>query len=356
MALQSLQIDDFRCIRKAELELDPRLTLIAGSNGSGKSSLLEAMFLLGRGRSFRTARLETAVRVGAERFRVVGNVISGARTLTIGVESDNGSLKVRLGGAPAESLGSLAVAFPVQVIDPGVHKLIEEGPVGRRRYLDWGVFHVEHSYLAQWQRLQRVLKQRNAALRTDADDELLDAFDRELAWVGEDISAARIRYAASLVPYIAGSCERLMGEQISVQYAKGWPEGIALEEALALARERDRRRKASTVGPHRADLVLERLDGPARVTVSRGQQKLMAAAMVLGQLELHADQQGLSATLLLDDPAAELDSARLARLVDEVRRLPGQVVMTSLTPGAELLGKPGKTFHVEQGVASPVKL
>ena len=356
MALQSLRIEDLRCVQSAELELDPRLTLIAGPNGSGKSSLLEAMFLLGRGRSFRTVRLETAVRVGAERLRVVGTVTNGARALTIGVESDNGSLRARIGGAPAESLGTLAVAFPVQVIDPGVHKLIEEGPVGRRRYLDWGVFHVEQSYLSQWQRLQRVLKQRNAALRTDAADELLDAFDRELASVGEDINAARTRYAADLIPYVVSSCDRLLSEHISVHYTKGWPEGVTLEEALAVSRERDRRRRASTVGPHRADLVLERLDGPARTTVSRGQQKLMAAAMVLGQLALHAERQDLSTTLLLDDPAAELDSAKLANLVEEVRRLPAQVVMTSLTPGVELLGKPGRTFHVEQGAVSPGKL
>jgi DNA replication and repair protein RecF len=356
LTLQSLQIDDLRCVQRAELELDPRLTLIAGANGSGKSTLLEAIFLLGRGRSFRTARLETAVRVGSERLRVVGNVTSGPRVLTIGVESDNGSLRARVGGAPVESLAGLALAFPVQVIDPGVHKLIEEGPVGRRRYLDWGVFHVEQGYLLQWQRLQRVLKQRNAALRTDVADELVDAFDRELASVGEEISAARSRYAADLVPYIATSCERLLGEHISVQYSKGWPEGATLEEALALARERDRRRRASTVGPHRADLILERLEGPARITVSRGQQKLMAAAMVLGQLALHAERQELSTTLLLDDPAAELDAERLGRLVDEVRRLPGQVVMTSLTPGVELLGKPGRTFHVEQGAVSPGKL
>lgn len=354
MSLQSLQVDDFRCIERAELQLDLRLTLISGPNGSGKSTLLEAIFLLGRGRSFRTARLETAVRHGAERLRVVGTVANHARLTTIGVENDNGSLRARVAGAPAESLGELALAFPVQVIDPGVHKLIEEGPVGRRRFLDWGVFHVEQGYLAQWQRLHRVLKQRNAALRTEASDETLDAFDRELAATGEAVSAARERYAETLVPHLRASCERLLDEPASLRYWRGWPDGVPLEEALALARHRDRRRRASTVGPHRADLVIERLDGPARVTVSRGQQKLMAAALVLGQLERHARTQGLATTLLLDDPAAELDNVRLARLVEEVRRLPTQLVMTSLTSGGDLLGTPGRTFHVERGVVRPV--
>jgi len=353
VGLSHIQVDDFRCLRRAELELDSRLTLISGANGSGKSSLLEAMFLLGRGRSFRTAKLETAVKHGAERLRVVGVVSSGAREVTIGVETDNGSLVARVAGAPLETLAGLATAFPVQVIDPGVHKLIEEGPVGRRRYLDWGVFHVEHAYLGHWQRLQRVLKQRNAALRTGATDETLDAFDREFASTGEAVSAARERYAEVLLPSVAAVCERLLGEAISFRYSRGWPEGIRLEEALAAARERDHRRGMSTVGPQRADLILERFDAPVRVTVSRGQQKLMAAAMVLGQLGLHLEQQALETTLLLDDPAAELDEERLARLVSEVRRLRTQLVMTSLVP-RDFLGTPGRLFHVEQGVVTPI--
>lgn len=348
MALSDLRVDDFRCIHRAELELDPRLTLITGPNGSGKTSLLEAIFLLGRGRSFRTPKLETIVRHGAERLRVVGNITNGARSIAVGVESDNGSLVARIGGASADTLASLSTALPVQVIDPGVHKLIEEGPIGRRRFLDWGVFHVEPQYLGHWQRLQRLLKQRNAALRSDADDETLDAFDRELGATGEAVAAARARYAQAVLPHIATVTDRLLGGGIVIRYAPGWPQDIPLEEALGAARERDRRRRMSTVGPHRADLVIERDGEPARAVVSRGQQKLLAAAMVLGQLDLHVREHGLEPTLLLDDPAAELDEERLSALVDEVQHLPMQLVMTSLVP-RELLGTPGRTFHVEHG-------
>lgn len=352
MGLQSIRVDDVRCIASAELELDPNLTLITGPNGAGKSTLLEAIFLLGRGRSFRTTQLETVVRQGAERLRVVGAVVDGPRSFTIGIESDHGSVTARIGGTPATTLAELATALPVQVIDPGVHKLIEEGPDGRRRYLDWGVFHVEHAYLNHWQRFQRVLKQRNAALRTDATDEMLDAFDVEFAAAGEVLSAARQGYAAGLLPHVTLACQRLLDEAVGFRYVQGWPEGVSLEEALAIARVRDRRRRASTVGPHRGDLVVERQLGPARTTVSRGQQKLIAIGLVLGQLQMHREAQDLRAALLLDDPAAELDSGRLMLLVDEVRRLPAQLVMTSLTKGADLLGKPGRMFHVEQGVVT----
>lgn len=352
MRLQSIRVDDLRCVVKAELELDPNLTLITGPNGSGKSTLLEAMFLLGRGRSFRTTQIETVVRHSAERLRVVGTVTRDQRSFPIGIESDAGRIVARIAGEAAGTLAELATAFPVQVIDPGVHKLIEEGPVGRRRYLDWGVFHVEHAYLGQWQRFQRVLKQRNAALRTEATDETLDAFDLEFAAAGESLSAARARYAQRLLPYVTASCQRLLDEAIVFRYSQGWPGDVPLEEALAISRARDRRRRASLAGPHRADLIVERLFGPARSTVSRGQQKLIAAGLILGQLALHSETQELRATLLLDDPAAELDTSRLMRLVAEVRRLPAQLVMTALTKGADLLGRPGRMFHVEQGVVS----
>jgi DNA replication and repair protein RecF len=354
LGLQSVQVDDFRCISRAQLELDSQLTLITGPNGSGKSTLLEAIFLLGRGRSFRTTQLQTAIRHGTERLRVVGVVNNQSRRVTIGVEFADGSIESRIAGTPAATLAELALAFPVQVIDPGVHKLIEEGPVGRRRYLDWGVFHVEHAYLGDWQRFQRVLKQRNAALRTEAADELLDAFDQEFAVAGEAVAAARARYAETLVAPAAGACLRLLGEPVQLRYGQGWPDGIRLEEALAVARPRDRRRSMSTVGPHRADFIVERLGGPARVTVSRGQQKLVAAGLILGQLQLHADAHTPRTTLLLDDPAAELDAISLERLVGEVGRLPTQLVMTALAGRTDVLGRPGRRFHVEQGVVSPV--
>jgi DNA replication and repair protein RecF len=142
----------------------------------------------------------------------------------------------------------------------------------------------------------------------------------------------------------------LLDEDVAFRYAQGWPDGVPLEEALAISRARDRRRRMSSVGPHRGDLIVERGLGPARTTVSRGQQKLIAAGLILGQLELHMENQDLRTTLLLDDPAAELDTGRLMRLVDEVRRLRAQLVMTALTKVADLLGKPGRMFHVEQGV------
>lgn len=349
MSLQAIQLADFRCFRQIELELDPSLTLITGPNGAGKTSVLEGIYLLGRGRSFRTSQTDSLVRLGADQFRVVGSVSRNGRGISVGLQWASRRLEARIAGAPAESLAELTVTLPVQVIEPGIHQLIEGGPLRRRRFVDWGVFHVEPRFLFHWQRFHRALRQRNAVLREQEPDDALEVWTRELIVSGEHINQARINYVLQLLPHIGRACSELLGEEIAITYVRGWPDDQTLEEALTNARARDRQRQTTTVGPHRADLAIRRLSRTARQTVSRGQQKLLAAALVLGQLQLHAVEQSLRTTLLLDDPAAELDAMRLDRLVAQVRELPVQLVITALHDDFRRWGSAGRLFHVEQG-------
>lgn len=349
MPLHSIQLTDFRCLRQVELELDPTLTLITGPNGAGKTSLLEGIYLLGRGRSFRTPDADSLIRQGAEKAIIVGHNVQNGRRITIGIELSDNSTRARIAGAPAETLAELSLALPVQVIEPGIHKLVEEGPLRRRRYLDWGVFHVEHAFLPHWQRFNRALQQRNAALRAGADDATLDVWTREFVASGEAVHEARSRYVAELLNHVGAVCQALLGETIALSYHAGWRADRSLEAALSEARERDRQRLTTTAGPHRADLSIRRLSRVARQTVSRGQQKLLAASLLLGQLRLHAERQQLETVLLLDDPAAELDRERLAGLIEEVHKLPAQLVITALHDDFRPWGTRGRLFHVEQG-------
>lgn len=349
MALGSVRIENFRCIETAELEFDPATTLITGPNGSGKTSLLEALFVLGRGRSFRTARLDAAVRHGTDALRVVGTIHQDGRALSMGIESGRGQTRAKVAGEAVESLAELSRRLPIQAIDPSVHKLIEEGPIRRRRFIDWGVFHVEHAFLDQWQRFHRALRQRNAALRQGADETELEAWDREFESAGLAVSEARSRYLDRIQPNLEEMARSLLAADVTVEFARGWPSDSALATVLIERRAVDRLRRSTTAGPHRADLHIRVSGRSAKETVSRGQQKLLAAALILGQLEFHRLEQALSPTLLLDDPAAELDGDRLRRLVDAVITLRAQIVVTSLQPNFAALGQPGRVFHVEQG-------
>lgn len=335
------------------LDLGPGLTLIHGDNGSGKTSILEAIFLLGRGRSFRTRNTERLVRRGSDTLRVVGSVgdISG-ESRVLGVEVRAGTISARLAGNPVASLADLTQVFPVQVIEPGVHKLIEEGGHRRRRWMDWAVFHVEPQFADRWTRYTRAIRQRNAALRTDPGQ--ASAWDQEASRLGEEIALARGRFMEALQPHWHATVEALSGLPVQLHHLRGWGAELSLADALRAGTARDALRQMTHAGPHRADVSVRLLGRPAREVLSRGQQKLVAVAMTVAQLRLLQAQFGTIPTLLLDDPAAELDGEKLARFIEQVKQLRSQLILTSLSPGSRLFGAPERTFCVDQGRVQPV--
>jgi DNA replication and repair protein RecF len=348
VSLLELTVTNVRSVEAAELKIPAGLTLIWGENGSGKTSLLEAMFLLGRGRSFRTRNSERLIRRGQDHLRVIGRVDRGeGRVDPLGFEVTRAGVTARIAGRPAESLAELSQAFAVQVIEPGIHKLVEEGGHRRRRWMDWAVFHVEPHFVDTWVRYTRALKQRNAALRTQPD--LAHAWDVELARLGEQIAESRRHFIEQLQPYWRDSVAALSGLDVQLHYTRGWGAESTLLQSLAASRARDEVRHLTHSGPHRADVAV-RMDGkPAREILSRGQQKLVAVAMTVAQLRLLKDLTGTTPTLLLDDPAAELDGERLRRFIEQVLLLRSQLVVTSLTSESRLFGVPDATFNVAQG-------
>jgi len=266
----------------------------------------------------------------------------------VGVEvSRREGTRGRVDGAGVGSLADLSRVFPVQVIDPEIHKLIEEGGKRRRRWLDWAVFHVEPQFADWWVRFARAVRQRNAALRERRGG--TRPWDVEVAALGEKISEARRAVLEQLAPFWRETTAGLDCPAAELQYFRGWGAQHSLAEALEASRPRDELRGLTQTGPHRAD-VLIRVDGKlAREVLSRGQQKLMAVALTLAQLRLLKDVSGTVPTLLLDDPAAELDSTHLEYFVRQIALLECQLVITSLQPETPAFGAADRVFHVEQG-------
>ena len=255
--------------------------------------------------------------------------------------------QARIAGQSVASLAELSQVFPVQVIEPGVHRLVEEGGHRRRRWMDWAVFHVEPSFVDAWVRYTRALKQRNAALKTDPAQ--APVWDAELARLGEPVSDSRRRMLESLEPYWQEAVAALSGLPVELHYVRGWSQEHSLLEALAASRARDEARHLTHAGPHRADVAVRLYGRPAREVLSRGQQKLVAVAMTLAQLRLLQATTDTTPTLLLDDPAAELDAEHLERFIAQISPLRCQLVVTSLYAESRLFGAPAATFHVEQG-------
>ena len=349
MPLGSFRAERFRCLASVELELDPGANLFVGPNASGKTSLLEAAFFLSRGRSFRTRRREALIAQGQDHFLLTGQALGATGPVPLGVRATRAGTEWHVAGAVAGGIADLAEQFPAQVIDPEVHKLLEEGPGRRRRFLDWGVFHVEHSFLPTWRRYHQALRQRNAALKQDAGDDDLAAWEVELAASGESLAAQRTAYLARLAQPLAAIGDALLGQPITLVHHPGWDTDRRLLEALSSDRRRDRRYKATQVGPHRGDVVVQVAGRPAKDHVSRGQQKLVAAGLMLAQLELQEQEKPGRSALLLDDPAAELDGENLARLMRLVREVSAQLWVTALKPEIASLVRDARMFHVKHG-------
>ncbi len=347
--LIKLEARDLRCFEALEITPDPEISYVVGANASGKTSLLEAIFLIGRGRSFRAARTQTAIRDGAPFFEVVAWVgRESAGEVVLGLRGEKGTLTARADGSAAKSVSELARFLPVQVIDARVHELVEGAPGVRRRFLDWGVFHVKHQFLTDWRKYSRALKQRNAALKAGHAGKAIQIWDQELIQTAEAIDSARREYLGLLRPVIEEKVKFLLDATVGIQYQSGWRADTSFAEALASSLGRDSQMGTTHVGPHRADLVLDVAGGKARDRTSRGQQKLLASSCLLAQSDLIAARSRQRVLLLVDDPAAELDSERLALFLRLLGESPTQRIVTSLS--RELLPPgEGKVFHVEQG-------
>lgn len=349
MALTSLEVGSFRCLENAKIDLGTASNLFLGSNGSGKTSLLEAVYVLAHGRSFRAGDARTLCRYGTRSFSISGRVTTAASEHSVQVDYRQGSLQLRIAGAKPRGFAEVASLMPVRIVDSSAHLLIEGSPAERRRFLDWGVFHVEHDFLATWRAFQRLLKQRNAALSAHATEGELDAWDVAFCCQAELMNAYRANYLQACVAEFRQAAAQLLDVELEVRFSPGWTDGLPLALALQRNRPRDRARELTTLGPHRADMVLLVNGHVASRALSRGQQKLLACALILGQVRYSASVLAPVTTLLIDDPAAELDSHNLEKLNEFIGSTPAQLLVTSNGTSSARITTLPHVFHVEQG-------
>ena len=349
MSVQSFRVSGFRCLSDVSLELAPDYNLIYGANASGKTSLLEALAYLGRGKSFRGAPTASLVQHGQTEFVLFGRVEAGPRIVSVGVRNGRNKLEIRVDGQQNGGLADLAKVLPLQVIDPEVHALVAGGPEERRRFVDWLVFHVKREYLEVWRRFRRVLRQRNALLRRGAGPRETASWDEEFVELAERIDELRSDVLAHALRDIEEVAARVLGEAVGFRYQRGWKEDRSLGEQLAEVRERDVQLGSTQHGPHRADLRIEASERQARRLVSRGQQKLLASGMIIGATAVAQRWMDRRLPLLLDDPAAELDQTSLDRLLESAYGLGSQLIVTSLDRGRIAFPTEPRVFHVKHG-------
>lgn len=345
-----MHLEDFRCIGSADLQFQGDINIFTGGNGAGKTSLLEAIHFLGRGRSFRTADNRLLIRSGAEAAYVAGVAGPTGRSRRLAVRIEGQGLGIHVNGR--EGLPEdLSAILPVQTIHAEISGLILGPPEARRRVLDWGVFHVEHDYLSTWRQFRRALGQRNGALRQNASGDAMDAWDRELARAAVRVDQSRRQYFQELEPAFRRFSGELLQQPTSLSYRRGWPESEELLACLETGRERDANVGYTRSGPQRADLEIGFESERSRWRASKGQQKLLGAALILAQCDLVAKRAQRRVGLLVDEPAADLDREHLGRLIRVIQTVDAQLFIASMDCQDLGLNRGAMMFHVEHGHA-----
>ncbi len=340
MSVRHLELAEFRLFRAASIDLEAEgTTVITGSNGTGKTSVLEAMAYLGSRRSFRGAPPAAMVRSGAESAIVRAEIDNRDSPALVEAEIlPTGRSRTRVNRKAVSGRAELGAAAPCTVFSPEDLVIVSGGPRGRREVLDDALALLDAEGARAADETDRILRQRAALLRQSggrAAGEVaatLDVWDQRLADAGKVLVAARERLVADLDVLVATAYGRLAGIEnrvlLAQRYQRSWHGDLL--DALAAHRTDDLRRGVNTVGPHRDDLLLEIEGREARTHASQGEQRCVALALRLGVHELIRSRTALIPTLLLDDVFSELDPARSRALVTELP--PGQSILTTAAP------------------------
>ncbi|MGR9100933.1 MAG: DNA replication/repair protein RecF, partial [Gammaproteobacteria bacterium] len=318
----------------------------------------EAIFILGRARSFRTSSIKKVIQFGTDYLTVSGKVQHNSGDhLNIGIRSDGKICEIKIGTLGAKSKTDLAYAFPLQLIHPKSYKLLDEGPQIRREFLDWGVFNLYDEYLPIWRKFRKSLIQRNMLLKQRQTNQL-NVWDVEFARFGEMVAEYRREYLGLLKShFIEVTSQFLNCLQLDLRISDGWDVSSQLIRVLQKDRDKDLRYGFTRSGPQCGDFQIMIDNRQAKDFVSRGQQKLMVLALNLAQIKLMRSNYSRIGCILIDDLTSELDEFSKGKLIEFLADIKMQIFMTAT--GREDFGNLDrfdeyKLFHVEQGCIEQV--
>jgi len=358
MSLLKLDIYAVRNIQQESITPSPAINFIVGENASGKSSLIEAIFILGRAKSFRCSTIKSVINFTQNHLVVSALILqTNGSHQHLGIQLDGKNIEIRISQQAKQKRSDLAYALPLQLIHPKSYELLDAGSQIRREFLDWGVFNDDENFLFAWRKFKKVLTQRNALLKTRRLEQI-NVWDKELVYYGTIVNSYRKQYLEKFKPvFIQIISKFLILDGIDLRLVSGWDPAKEFSQVLIEDQDKDLRYGFTHSGPHRGDFQLLVTNRLAKDFVSRGQLKLLVMSLKLAQVQLLANEQSQTGCILIDDFAAELDVINRAKLLSYLSDMDCQVFITAsekIDFGDLSQIKNYKMFHVEHGNIKPV--
>ncbi len=353
MKFSQLKVDNFRNFPHLSLDFNSRFNLLHGENGSGKTSLLEILYFLSHGKSFRSSLARRLVSDSQQKFTLFSKLTSENKSqLTVGIEKDiKGDGEFKLLGEKTQ-LAEITALLPTLILNNDSFSLLNDGPIVRRQFLDWGVFHVKHSFISTWRDYHRALKQRNNAIKTRLSIKEIQNWDNILISAATLLTDFRQQYFDIFIPKFLSVLSNIFQfSDLSIKFISGWPSESKFSEKLIENLQRDIELGYTYYGAHRADIKFTIKGKPIEDVLSRGQQKIFVWLMRLTQSIILNELTEKQPIILIDDLGAELDSVRREALTELFCNIEGQYFITAvnsldLKPFA-LYSKSFQMFHVK---------
>lgn len=331
MQISTLNLENVRCIKKADIYLGENVNLLLGNNGSGKSTLLESIYILATGKSFRTSKLDSVKNFEGDNFTIFSKIEKKGFEKTVGFRKVRTKVDIRIDSIQINKLSELALNFSLLTFHSNSICIIEGEPQYRRRYIDWWLFHSKPQFYQEWLRYQKLLKQRNAALRQD--NSLLHVWDEAFAESGDIIDALRKSAIQELMEEILNIIKNnnlTQFNSLSWQYNSGWAKDETLLSSLKRSHKRDVLYGFTSVGIHRSDLRFYFHGKDAKEFLSRGQQKTLSLIMLIALASIHKKILHETPIFIIDDISSELDATHRYNLTEQIVKLGGQIILTAI--------------------------
>lgn len=353
MYVKSIELKNFRNYKDLKLDFDPVLNIIKGQNAQGKTNLIEAVFIMGLGRSFRTNKDSEMINFG-ENFSRAFSVIEdedNERKIEIIYQKDG--KVVYVDGVKLQRTADLLENLYVVIFSPEDLKIVKEGPENRRRFIDRELCQIKPVYYSDLGNYKRILKQRNYLLKEkNKNRALLEVFDESLANYGIRIAEERYRFIEELGKISKSIHKDISGnkEELEISYESKISKGITKEnykKELDKCLENDYFKGFTSFGPHKDDLCMKVNGIDIRTFGSQGQQRTAALSLKLAEIEIIKKETGKNAVLLLDDVLSELDVYRQKYLISCVKDIQVFITTTEIDPEIYESFPSGKTFFVD---------